>query len=1299
MILDRNTSLKIGQLRTAPLIRKAANPAPLSSQSLKGMGVQRAFPISMQTRANYHYPETETNSCVSKVHEIDSDVEWCRAEIQAIPRRIEHICVLADAVPVAIWMSDASSRYTFLNQRCLEFTDRTLGETLESAWVKSVHPEDLQQCLEAYRQAIDVGCRGMARPSHFQVEYRIRCRNGEYRWILDSGVPQQTAEGTFIGYVGTIFDITQRKQLEQELKIYRNRIKELIAERTAELMFNNSQIEQEISRSNQSREADCEISEQFRTIFEQAAVGIININPQGKLIRVNQRFCEIVGYSESELLEMTLDRITHPDDLQVNENFRQACLANQIQTYCLEKRYIRKDGTLVWVNLTVSMVRDAMMRPKYDIAVIEDISERKQAEAALKAERERLFSLLDQLPAYVCVQGRDRSIHFANRYFREHFGDPDAKQRPEILPGQLPSDSTYMTSEVLDIKKTATWEWTRFDGKTYQSYNFPFTDIDGSQLVLELGIDISEGKQAVSALRQSQEMLQLVIDNIPQAICWKDRNSVYLGCNRTAAADAGLACCQDIIGLTDWDLPWTKEQAESFRKSDLRVMETDTPQYRILQPQLQANGQLAWLDTNKIPLHDIEGNVVGILITYEDITPHKQAQEEIIEGAQRLSTVIETVGEGITLSDADGNFIIYNSRMEELTGYSKAEAETAGDFLRLLYPDSQAHAAALNGIREMVLTGGFRDVETAIVTKEGKQKTLLVSTSLMQYKNRSLFLSAYRDISHRVEAQEAQRQAEEKYRSLFENALEGIFQTTIDGHYLNANPALARIYGYSTPQELMVRLTDISRQLYVEPNRRAEFIRRLQEDDVVSGFESQVYRSDGSTIWISENARAVRDRHGTALYYEGTVEDITERKRLEEERRQQAERERLISKIAQRIRSSLDLRGILSVAVAEVREFLQTDRVLIYRCEQDGSRAVAVESVCSDWQPMLDVKVLDASFATSMFADGQIQAVEDIDRADLPQSDVDLLAQFQVRATLVMPIALQGLGSVGASEQGGTVVGDQEGSLVGDRRGVSHSQNSTQLSVASVTKPSPNSKIPNYQPWGLLVAHHCKGSRHWQPQEMDLLKQLAAQLAIAISQAELYQRLQDANQELKRIATLDGLTLIPNRRCFDEYLECEWARSQRDRTPLSLILCDVDFFKLYNDTYGHQAGDACLKKVAAALNRSVERCLGNSEEWETGKVPEDENLFLAARYGGEEFAVILPNRDAASALRAAKAIRSEMESLKLPHAKSGVSKYVTLSMGIATTVADSEVLVKLILAADQALYRAKEQGRDRIVLS
>ena len=123
------------------------------------------------------------------------------------------------------------------------------------------------------------------------------------------------------------------------------------------------------------------------------------------------------------------------------------------------------------------------------------------------------------------------------------------------------------------------------------------------------------------------------------------------------------------------------------------------------------------------------------------------------------------------------------------------------------------------------------------------------------------------------------------YRSMFENAVWGIFQTTPDGHYLNANPALARIYGYDTPAEMLAALTDIGRQLYVDPIRRDAFIRMMSENGTVSGFESQVYRRDGEIIWISESCRAVRRADGELLYYEGTVEEVTARKEAERELR------------------------------------------------------------------------------------------------------------------------------------------------------------------------------------------------------------------------------------------------------------------------------------------------------------------------------------------------------------------------------------------------------------------------------
>ncbi|HBB35858.1 MAG TPA: PAS domain-containing sensor histidine kinase [Cyanobacteria bacterium UBA8803] len=137
--------------------------------------------------------------------------------------------------------------------------------------------------------------------------------------------------------------------------------------------------------------------------------------------------------------------------------------------------------------------------------------------------------------------------------------------------------------------------------------------------------------------------------------------------------------------------------------------------------------------------------------------------------------------------------------------------------------------------------------------------------------------------TERQQVEEALRQAEQKYRNIFDNAVEGIFQTTPDGQYQTCNPALARIYGYDSPTELLENLTDIERQLYVDPQRRYEFIERLQACDSISTFESQVYRQDGSIIWISENARAVRDRDGNLLYYEGFVTDITQRKLAEQQ--------------------------------------------------------------------------------------------------------------------------------------------------------------------------------------------------------------------------------------------------------------------------------------------------------------------------------------------------------------------------------------------------------------------------------
>ncbi len=179
----------------------------------------------------------------------------------------------------------------------------------------------------------------------------------------------------------------------------------------------------------------------------------------------------------------------------------------------------------------------------------------------------------------------------------------------------------------------------------------------------------------------------------------------------------------------------------------------------------------------------------------------------------------------------------------------------------------------------------------------------------------------------------------------------------------------------------------------------------------------------------------------------------------------------------------------------------------------------------------------------------------------------------------------------------------------------------------------------------------------------------------------LEESLKKANDELARLVTVDGLTQIANRRRFDDYLAIEWQRHKREQQPLALILIDIDYFKRYNDHYGHVSGDECLRQVAQTL----------------AKIPQ-RSADLVARYGGEEFAVILPNTNLDGGLMIAKAMQQAIAELAIPHAQSEVSSHITLSLGVAVLMPTPETDPNdLIARADVALYIAKDQGRDRAV--
>jgi diguanylate cyclase (GGDEF)-like protein len=180
-----------------------------------------------------------------------------------------------------------------------------------------------------------------------------------------------------------------------------------------------------------------------------------------------------------------------------------------------------------------------------------------------------------------------------------------------------------------------------------------------------------------------------------------------------------------------------------------------------------------------------------------------------------------------------------------------------------------------------------------------------------------------------------------------------------------------------------------------------------------------------------------------------------------------------------------------------------------------------------------------------------------------------------------------------------------------------------------------------------------------------------------------YLTLKRQGDQLRRWSMLDGLTGIANRRAFDLALDTEWERAQKRGESLGLVLCDIDYFKLYNDFYGHPSGDACLQSVAAVLRDGATN-------------PYD----VVARYGGEEFALLLPGVEAADAAQVAQRLCAAVSALEAPHAGSHVSSHVTLSLGVATITPGPGLHPGvLVRAADEALYQAKEEGRNRVVLA
>ncbi len=390
---------------------------------------------------------------------------------------------------------------------------------------------------------------------------------------------------------------------------------------------------------------------------------------------------------------------------------------------------------------------------------------------------------------------------------------------------------------------------------------------------------------------------------------------------------------------------------------------------------------------------------------------------------------------------------------------------------------------------------------------------------------------------------------------------------------------------------------------------------------------SSAHDIDSEAMEVGATDFLCKDEITTGLL-ERTIRYAIRQQKLYQQVKCQAQQEQALNWIVQAIRQSLDLDTIFATATAEIAHLFQVKQaeILQYFPEQQLWRSVS-NYYQAEFQNILESESDIGDEFTSQLK--ELKATQTEAFCIYKPLVCETLSQIYPSSWLLLPIEI-------------------------------------------------NSTV-----WGSLNLVKDEQSASWQDWEVKIVTAIADQLAVAIQQSELYQQLKTANDELQQLAKVDKLTQLANRRYLDEFLSREWQRSVREQSNLALIMCDIDYFKRFNDTYGHLAGDFCLTQIAQAFQQAVKR-------------PAD----FVARYGGEEFAIVLPNTSEAGAITIAQFILDEVRNLQIPHTDSNIANHVTVSLGIATTIPTPDSsLEELITAADQALYQAKDQGRNTYVIA